>query len=73
MKWVNRHNNAVEWANIPKFGALDDLVTTLNIAPLIKQKCCAACVTSKNDKRALYRASSESCHSNRNFSALEQS
>ena len=27
MKWANRDINIVEWANIPKFSALDDLVT----------------------------------------------
>ena len=29
MKWVNRDINIVEWASIPKFSALDDLVTSL--------------------------------------------
>ena len=42
-------------------------VTTLNSAPLIKQKCCLACVAGKNDKRVLYVASSESGQPNRNL------
>ena len=29
MKWVNRDIRVVEWASIPKFSALDDLVTSL--------------------------------------------
>ena len=29
MKWVNRDISVVEWASIPKFSALDDLVTSL--------------------------------------------
>ena len=70
MKWENRDNNVVEWANIPKFSAIDDLVTTLNSAALIKQKCCVACMAGKNDKRALYIASSESCQPNRNLFGL---
>ena len=31
MKWANRDINVVEWANIPKFSALDDLVTPLRL------------------------------------------
>ena len=42
-------------------------MTTLNSAAHIKQKCCVACVASKNEKRALYIASSESCQPNRNL------
>ena len=42
-------------------------VTTLNSAAHIKQKCCVACVAGKNDKRSLYKASSESCQLNRNL------
>ena len=42
-------------------------VTTLNSAAHIKQKCCVACVAGKNDKRALYIASPESCQPNRNL------
>ena len=42
-------------------------VTTLNSAVDIKQKCCVACVAGKNDKIALYIASSESCQLNRNL------
>ena len=40
---------------------------TLNSAAHSKQKCCVACVAGKNDKRALYIASSESCQYNRNL------
>ena len=29
MKWANRVINVLDWANIPKFSALDDLVTPL--------------------------------------------
>ena len=29
MKWANRDINVLDWANIPKFSALDDLVTPL--------------------------------------------
>ena len=29
MKWENRDINVAEWANIPKFSKLDDIVTTL--------------------------------------------
>ena len=31
IKWANRDINVVEWANIPKFSALDDLVTPLRL------------------------------------------
>ena len=31
MKWANCDINVVEWANIPKFSALDDLVTPLRL------------------------------------------
>ena len=34
MKWANRDINVVEWANIPKFSALDDLVTPLRLLEL---------------------------------------
>ena len=42
-------------------------VTTLKSAAHIKQKCCVACVAGKNDKRALYIPSSESCCPNKNL------
>ena len=42
-------------------------VTTLNSTVQIKQKCCVACVAGKNDKMALYIASSESGQPNRNL------
>ena len=42
-------------------------MTTLNSTALLKQKCCVACVTGKNDRRALYIASSESCKPNGNL------
>ena len=31
IKWANRDVNIIEWANIPKFSALDDLVTPLRL------------------------------------------
>ena len=31
MKWANRDINVVEWANIPKFSALDELMTPLRL------------------------------------------
>ena len=34
MKWENRDINVVEWANIPKFSALDDLVTLVRLLEL---------------------------------------
>ena len=34
MKWSNRDINVVEWANIPKFSALHDLVTPLRFLEL---------------------------------------
>ena len=34
MKWTNRDINVVEWANIPKFGALDDLVIPVRLLEL---------------------------------------
>ena len=34
MKWANRDINVVEWANIPKFGELDNLVTPLRLLEL---------------------------------------
>ena len=34
MKWVNRDINVVEWANIPKFSKLDDIVTPLRLLEL---------------------------------------
>ena len=38
MKWSNRDINVVEWANIPKFSALDDLVTPLRSLELFLVK-----------------------------------
>ena len=34
MMWANRDINVAEWANIPKFSALDDLVTPLRLLEL---------------------------------------
>ena len=34
MIWGNRDINVIEWANIPKFSALDDLVTPLRLLEL---------------------------------------
>ena len=34
IKWENRDINVVEWANIPEFSALDDLVTPLRLLEL---------------------------------------
>ena len=34
MKWANRGINVSEWANIPKFSELDDLVTLLRLPKL---------------------------------------
>ena len=34
MKWGNGDINVVEWVNIPKFSALDDLVTHLRLLEL---------------------------------------
>ena len=34
MKCANHDINAVKWANIPKFSALDDLVTPLRLLEL---------------------------------------
>ena len=34
MMWANRDINFAEWANIPKFSALDDLVTPLRLLEL---------------------------------------
>ena len=34
MKWANRDINVVEWANIPKFSTLDDIVTPLGLLEL---------------------------------------
>ena len=34
MKWANHDINVVEWANIPKFSTLDDLVTPLRLLGL---------------------------------------
>ena len=34
MRWANRDINVVEWANIPRFSALDDLVTSLRLLVL---------------------------------------
>ena len=42
-------------------------VITLNNAAHIKQKSCVACVAGKNDKRALYIASSEPCQPKKNL------
>ena len=38
MKWANRDINIVEWANIPKFSTLDDLVTPLRFLELLFMK-----------------------------------
>ena len=34
MKWANLDINVVEWANIPQFSALDNLVTPLRLFEL---------------------------------------
>ena len=34
MKWENCDMNVVEWANIPKFSALDNLMTPLRLPEL---------------------------------------
>ena len=34
MKWANHDINVVEWANIPKFSALDELVIPLRLFEL---------------------------------------
>ena len=34
MKWANRDINVVEWANIPTFSTLDDIVTPLRLLEL---------------------------------------
>ena len=34
MKWANRDINVVEWANIPKFTKLDNIVTPLRLLEL---------------------------------------
>ena len=34
MKWANRDINVAEWAKIPKFNALDDLVAPLRLLEL---------------------------------------
>ena len=34
MKWANWDVNVVEWANIPKFSTLDDIVTPPRLAEL---------------------------------------
>ena len=34
LKWENRDNNVVEWANIPKFSTLDYIVTPLRLLKL---------------------------------------
>ena len=34
MKWANLNINVVEWANIPKFNALDNLVAPLRLLEL---------------------------------------
>ena len=38
MKWSNRDINVVEWANIPRFSALDGLVTPLRSLELFLVK-----------------------------------
>ena len=38
MKWANRDINVIEWANILKFYALDDLVTALRLLELFLVK-----------------------------------
>ena len=34
MKWANRDINLVEWTNIPKFSALDNLMAPLSFLEL---------------------------------------
>ena len=34
LKWANYDINAVEWANIPKFSTLDDIVTPVRLLKL---------------------------------------
>ena len=34
MSWANRDINVVEWANIPKFSTLDNIVTPLRVLEL---------------------------------------
>ena len=34
LKWENRDINVVEWANIPKFSTLDDIVAPLRLLEL---------------------------------------
>ena len=34
IKWANRNVNVAEWAKIPKFSALDNLVTPLRLLEL---------------------------------------
>ena len=35
MKWANRDVNVVEWANIPNFSTLGDVVTPLRLLKLL--------------------------------------
>ena len=35
LKWANSDINAVEWANVPKFSRLDDIVTPLRLLKLL--------------------------------------
>ena len=34
MKWVNRDINVIEWANIPKFSTIENIVTPLKLLEL---------------------------------------
>ena len=34
IKWSNRNVNVIDWASIPKFSALDDLVTPFRLLKL---------------------------------------
>ena len=39
VKWANRDANVVDWANIPKFSALDDLMAPLRLLELFFVAC----------------------------------
>ena len=34
MKWANRDINVIEWANIPKFSTIENIVTPLKLLEL---------------------------------------
>ena len=34
MKWANRDINVIEWANIPKFSTIENIVTPLRLLEL---------------------------------------